>query len=446
MTKNHKKIKYICNFILFLQILNISTLLIYNQNKSSSILLLLPIIILSLSYIITLCDKKSNLIIFLYIFSSIWISLYSLSQIFKFSLNYYIYYSILFVLMLFFILLKNKRLYIKEIIFTLISLTISILLDVLIIFIVFFLFVVFICITKKEFDILKFICNSFKKSFLSQIYFLLFIFSILSYAFQYINISVYMLAMIIIVAELDILIKIKPYLEDNLNTDLIQIINLQNIKNSSKQNLMLSEYLHDEILQSILYVRRKIYDVKNSNNFDITTTKEHELENSLTMLDYIISSIRNEMDFISPNISPDISLKRNYQLAIKKIKNMYNKDILLEFYCSENLYLQNPYDEILYKIIKELSNNIYKHTNSTFAEIRIELIGNILFINSRNDDGEIKSFNEIMKSNKGLGFINKTVSSLNGDMSIRNLSTGGISIDIKFEIKGVGFFENIIDR
>lgn len=93
----------------------------------------------------------------------------------------------------------------------------------------------------------------------------------------------------------------------------------------------------------------------------------------------LINKIRNTVDSYSPLIIKSISLKENYKNLIKSMQQRYSKnDIIIDFYCDKDFFLEKPYDILIYRIMKELLNNAFKHSNAELIELR-------LYLNKRSD-------------------------------------------------------------
>lgn len=433
--------KNINSVIIWIQILILSISFFNPSDKPAILIFFLPFFALFMMNMLVLQNKSSKKIIFLFALSSLWMLPHSFCRFNNIQISTTLSYSILVIIFIFLLSQKEKQFFLPHIAIVALLSCFFIFADLLEAFVILFLATIFVHNMKKNIEISKLMSETILKSQFFSAYILLTITAIASLIIfgvtSFFGISI----LVFILIEIEEIIKFNSQMDYYNSPELIQEIALEKIKISSNQNMILSEYLHDDVLQNILYIRRKIYDVKNISD----NTAPAEIEDCIHALDDTVNSIRNEMDYISPNISTNISLKKNFLQAINKVKKLYDKNILLEFYCDENLFLTRPFDEITYRIIKELSNNIYKHTDSTFAEIRVELIDDILFINSRNDSGNIVDLENCLKSNRGLGFIKKTISDINGDMVINNLEPNGVSIDIKFKIKRSDFFENIID-
>lgn len=212
------------------------------------------------------------------------------------------------------------------------------------------------------------------------------------------------------------------------------LLRLQQLSDETKYNKEIADYFHDDVLQDIIFLKKAI-DEKELSGKEISEG-----------LNELILSIRNKIDGLAPIIIPSQSLYENIYSSIKQISNRYkDKALLVDFFCDKEIYLENPYDIIAIKIIKELLNNIYKHTSSNFAEISIIFKNDKLIIISKND--EVFFDKNKFYSNKrfsGLKQIERNVRLIDGSINIVN--DDGVKITISFPLKRRIIIENSINR
>lgn len=204
--------------------------------------------------------------------------------------------------------------------------------------------------------------------------------------------------------------------------------NIDSIISYEEESKEFSDFLHDEILQDVLNIKRYM-------------EKEYKEE----LVDNLITKIREGMDFYSPHIFPKISLKDNYKFLIKNIGERYkSKKIVVDFYCDDNIFLSNPYDIFIYKCIRECLNNIYKHTESIFVCIDLRIEDQKILLIIENDEGDFNTEN-LSNTNIGRGwsYIIASVDKLGGIYRIQN---GEVTrIEIELPMSGRVYFENIIN-
>ncbi|WAW15124.1 hypothetical protein [Peptostreptococcus equinus] len=223
------------------------------------------------------------------------------------------------------------------------------------------------------------------------------------------------------------------------------IIGYRKIYNDAIENKKHADYLHDEVLQNLFYLKRNISDMY---SLASSSSMDKDIEKNKKIIDQMVKSIRDEIEKISPYISNSVSLKKNYLSLIKKFYLKCNRKILIDFTCKEDFFVPFPYDEILYKFINELVTNAIKHTQSNYIEIRLDIIDNIIFLNVIDEDSNLNiDFEDLSSQNRGLKSIKNTLDGLNGKIEIENFENNkGKSVNIKIPIKGEDIIEDIINR
>jgi len=206
------------------------------------------------------------------------------------------------------------------------------------------------------------------------------------------------------------------------------------LMNEADFNKEIADYFHDDILQDIIYLKRQA---------EADEIDSNDLTNKL---DGLILNIRDSIESLSPIVSNSISLKENIWKVIEKVGDRYEASkVLVDLYCKDDLFLDSPYDVLIIKIVKELINNIYKHSQSTFADLFIDIKENFLVIVCHNDDGyfDIKKFYE-SKRFSGLKQIERNIKLLGGDLSIKN--EDGVKILMRIPLERRVIIENSISR
>lgn len=198
---------------------------------------------------------------------------------------------------------------------------------------------------------------------------------------------------------------------------------LDQLKSEERYHKEIANYLHDSILQDIIFLKRSAEE---------EALSREELSARLTEL---IASVREKMDGMTPLVLPSRSLYENLCDGMEQVDRRYkDRAMLVDFFCDEKIYLEEPYDVLAVKIVKELLNNIYKHTESDFAEIGIEASKDGIVIRAVNDAGyfdEEKFRAEARFS--GLKQIERTAHLLGGGLSVRNEKGVTVCVTIPIE-------------
>ncbi len=199
-----------------------------------------------------------------------------------------------------------------------------------------------------------------------------------------------------------------------------------------------SDYLHDEILQDLLAVKNMM---NKSNKAEV----QQMITETLTRLN---TSIRNQMQEYHPTLLSSLTLKQNYENLLQIIKKNYaNKQITVSFTCREDLFLVEPYHFILYRLIKELTTNAFKHSQG--SQIWIKLTQHMERIQlTVEDDGIGLNPTEYKhkQGHRGLYSIQEQIALLEGTMSFSIRKPHGLSIQIVLPMKGEQSYEYFINR
>ncbi|WBL46146.1 hypothetical protein LOR37_15875 [Clostridium estertheticum] len=211
--------------------------------------------------------------------------------------------------------------------------------------------------------------------------------------------------------------------------NIIQIYKEENIKND------FSNYLHDEVLQDLLSIKNMIYKL------DKPQVKEIIIET----LEALNNSIREEMQEYHPIMLKTFTSKENISNLLEMIKETYHrKKIPISFVCDDNLFLVEPYNLILYRMLRELVTNAFKHSKCIQIDVflsqkkeKVELVV---------EDNGIGLDNIDVKAHKGLASIHEQVRLLGGCMQIDSKKPSGLRVTIQITMRGDNSYEYFINR
>ena len=204
---------------------------------------------------------------------------------------------------------------------------------------------------------------------------------------------------------------------------------LQQLEKEEQLKTEFSNFLHDDVLQDLLSVKNMVAKAHRPDIQDII----------IETLDSLNIHIRNQMQDYHPVILQNLTIKENYQNLVETVSQTFpQREIVVSLDCPDNLFLVEPYNVFVYRILKELLTNVFKHSDGHRAWItltqesgRIEL--------SVSDDGNANadSLNESNQStHKGISSIKEQLINLNGSMIISNNIPHGVNIHIVIPMKG----------
>lgn len=201
---------------------------------------------------------------------------------------------------------------------------------------------------------------------------------------------------------------------------------LEEINSSEKYQSHIANYLHDEVLQSVLSLRQTAYLEEEPDAIRKT------IEQTIYQIE---TSIRKKMIEWEPSSIPEQSLKNSIKELTQKLASRYNKLIfsVVDIPDSVNA-LSISFQQFLYRSIRELLTNVYKHTRATRVFISI-ILDNDTIVVTVEDNGQ--GFHTTDWKNEdslhfGLYSIFQQTHALNGSLMITNNKNGGARIEIEF--------------
>lgn len=214
--------------------------------------------------------------------------------------------------------------------------------------------------------------------------------------------------------------------------------NLVQIAKEERLKSDFSNYLHDEILQDILAVK----------NMMNKSGKEEVREIIVKTLDSLSLSIRVQMQEYHPTLLKTLTLKENYVNLLKMIQKKYGmKNVEISFECNEDLFLVEPYHLFVYRIVKELVTNAFKHSKCSKLVLSLKQENDeIELIVKDNGIGLIVNGQCTPNNHRGLNSIKEHLFLLNGKMIISECNPSGLCITILIPMKGEDSYEYFINR
>lgn len=190
-----------------------------------------------------------------------------------------------------------------------------------------------------------------------------------------------------------------------------------------------SNFLHDDVLQDLLSIKNMMTKAHRPDIQDII----------IETLDNLNTHIREQMQDYHPVILKNLTVKENYQNLIEAISQSFpQRKIVVSFDCSAALFLVEPYNVLIYRLLKELLTNVFKHSDGSRAWVMLTQENGIIELYV-SDDGNATpdSLLAIDKSkHKGIASITEQVNNMGGSITISDNSPHGICIQITLPMKG----------
>lgn len=219
---------------------------------------------------------------------------------------------------------------------------------------------------------------------------------------------------------------------------------LERLQHEEQLKIDFSNFLHDNVLQDLL-------SIKNMTSKSYRPEVQDIIYETLNNLN---TRIRKQMQDYHPVILKNLTIKENYQSLIESVSLLFpQRNILVAFKCSDTLFLVEPYDILIYRIIKELLTNVYKHSNGSHAWITLSLEKDIIKL-SVSDNGvaniSFKTHLDTPKmhldttKHKGIISIKEQVKNLEGTINISDNIPHGICVQITIPMKGDGSYKYFV--
>ena len=216
-----------------------------------------------------------------------------------------------------------------------------------------------------------------------------------------------------------------------------------NLEIEKLNTLRIQTFLHDDILQIIIAIRRWIEDNLSGSG------KKYIIEN----LDKLNDLIRHEINSFNPMLNDYNSLYDAYNRLIIDIENMYlDNEMLIEFECDRNIDLPSPYAELIYKCINELLINELKHSKGYSTDIILINLEDEIHLTIKNYGDYLEDEEKIVEGNIGLNILRLNLREYGGkfDFDFYNnqneLDESFVEFKIEVPVERSVVNENLINR
>lgn len=196
----------------------------------------------------------------------------------------------------------------------------------------------------------------------------------------------------------------------------------------------ISQFLHDEVLQSLILLSNKIDMLYKNNQITNETTKELK-----SYLKNIIHEIREMSHHLHPAIVEDIGLFLALKTLQRKVQENHNVTVDIEYNLPDYRVLNQELSIQVYSIIKELVNNGIKHSKCKIISVRLEEFNQFLKITVE-DNGvgfDVEQYFSSLadRNNLGLITVQQRVNQLQGVLEIKSKPNFGTSINATVPIE-----------
>lgn len=204
---------------------------------------------------------------------------------------------------------------------------------------------------------------------------------------------------------------------------------LGQLQQEEQLNLEFANFLHDDILQDLLSIKNMM---KKADCPDIQKIITETLDDMNTY-------IRERMQNYRPAMLPKLTAKENYQNLLEYLSQSFpHRNIRITFECPDSLFLAAPYDIFVYRLLKELVTNVYKHSAGESAWVTLmQDNGTIMLCIKDNGTADADTLLSADQSkHRGLALITDRVSNMDGSVKITDSFPHGVCIQITLPMKG----------
>ncbi len=204
---------------------------------------------------------------------------------------------------------------------------------------------------------------------------------------------------------------------------------LEQLRREEELETGFSNFLHDDVLQDLLAVRNM-------------AGKAHRPDVQALIigaLDSLSDRIRRRMQDDHPVFYRQLTAAENYRLLIEAVSRSFpQRRVDVSFACPESLFLVEPYPLLVYRLLRELLTNVYKHSDGDRAFVTLAQKHGVITLSvSDNGTADVSRLpGEGMTGRKGLASVREQVSRVGGTVVFANRAPHGIEVFVSIPMRG----------
>ncbi len=203
------------------------------------------------------------------------------------------------------------------------------------------------------------------------------------------------------------------------------------LRTEERSRSQFAKELHDGMGPLLSSAKMSLSAISTEN---MNERQQEILQNSRFVIDEAIRSVREISNNMSPQVLIDFGLSQGIRNFISRIKSLHDVDIAFDTNLHEERF-DGDIEVVLYRVVCELINNSFKHSECSKIEISLLLDGNLLKLRYK-DNG--KGFNiKAGNATGGMGLSNITsrINSLNGTLKIVSNEGNGMQASVDINTK-----------
>lgn len=199
------------------------------------------------------------------------------------------------------------------------------------------------------------------------------------------------------------------------------------IRTEERSRSQFAKELHDGMGPLLSSAKMSLSAISTEN---MTEHQKEILQNSRFVIDEAIRSVREISNNMSPQVLMDFGLAQGIHNFISRIKSLHTIEIAFETNLHDERF-DNDIEVVMYRVVCELINNSFKHSECSKIEVILMQEGDWLKLRY-SDNG--KGFNlgtPASSTGMGLSNINSRINSLYGSLNITSQSGCGMRAEVQ---------------
>ena len=199
------------------------------------------------------------------------------------------------------------------------------------------------------------------------------------------------------------------------------------IRTEERSRSQFAKELHDGMGPLLSSAKMSLSAISTEN---MTEHQKEILQNSRFVIDEAIRSVREISNNMSPQVLMDFGLAQGIHNFISRIKSLHTIEIAFETNLHDERF-DNDIEVVIYRVVCELINNSFKHSECSKIEVVLMQEGDWLKLRY-SDNG--KGFNlgaPASSTGMGLSNINSRINSLYGSLNITSKSGCGMRAEVQ---------------
>lgn len=201
------------------------------------------------------------------------------------------------------------------------------------------------------------------------------------------------------------------------------------VRTEERSRSQFAKELHDGMGPLLSSAKMSLSAISTEN---MSERQKEILQNSRFVIDEAIRSVREISNNMSPQILMDFGLAQGVNNFISRVKSIHNVEVCFETNL-HNERFDNDIEVVMYRVICELINNSYKHSECSKIEIVLTLEDDFLKLQYKDNGKGFNIDNQTISKGMGLSNIASRIGSLNGTSNIVGNSGNGMEAKVQID-------------